>query len=201
MCSVGGREWHLTVWGWTASDQLQYVLAHIESGYSIACLYRELRGGEGKGPQSRGSHFSEPPPCHSQERQTGKSILPLRTVHYKGPPQRRFLSESVPQARWDGSRWQGRCQSTLITPWESDWGLVQHHRQLQTDKDKGLGENVGPRFFPPFPSHLKNMFSLEFWEEQTSSQQVLFHFNTLCVIGMNKSSTNSMSTSLPDHQY
>lgn len=39
----------------------------------------------------------------SQGRQTGKSILSLRTVHYKGLPQRPCLSELVPQARWVGT--------------------------------------------------------------------------------------------------
>lgn len=127
----------------------------VESGYSIACLHGEVRGGERDGRQSRGSHSSSPPPCRSQGRQTGKSILPLRTVHYKGLPQRRDLSESVPQAGWDGNRWQGRCQSTLITLLESDWSLVQHHRQLQTDKDKGLDQNAGPRFICPFSNACK----------------------------------------------
>lgn len=107
--------------------------------YSLS-LYTKPRGGERNGPQSWGSHFSQPSPCRSQGRQTGKSILPLRTVHYKGLPQRRYLSESVPQAGWNGNCWQGWCQSTLITLLESDWSLVQHRGQLQTDRDKGLGQ-------------------------------------------------------------
>lgn len=126
-------------------SSLQQMSLHVLN-QATAFLYVGLRGGEKKGPQSWGSHFSQPPPCHSQERQTGKSILPLRTVHYKGLPQRCYLSESVPQAGWDGTRWQGGCQSALITLLESDWSLVQRRGQLQTHKDKGLAQNAGARF-------------------------------------------------------
>lgn len=100
--AVEGIEWHLTVWGWAASDRLECSRWPGTYRNSVTVL-PVFRGAERNGPQDWGSYFSKPPPCRSQGRQTGKSILPLRTVHFKGLPQRHCLSESVPQAGWDGT--------------------------------------------------------------------------------------------------
>lgn len=49
---------------------------------------------------AEGVIFPSPPPCRSQGRQTGKSILSLGTVHYKGLPHD-AICQSVPQAGWE----------------------------------------------------------------------------------------------------
>lgn len=93
-CAAEEREWHLTARGRRASDQpAPRCPASTQNQSSWS-----LKWSEWSWRHSWGSYFIKPPPCCSQGRQTGKSILPLRTAHYKGLPQHSCLSESVPPA-------------------------------------------------------------------------------------------------------
>ena len=86
----------------------------------------------------------------SQGRQTGKSILPLRTVHYKGLPQRPCLSESVPQARWEGTADTVGVKSALITQGKSCSRTDPERRRHRTLFAQSLS---GPFFASHIHSH------------------------------------------------
>lgn len=77
-------------------------LVHMESAYRRVISAQSRGEVRGMGSGAEGVISASLQLCHSRGRQTEKSILPLRTVHYKGLPRRRYLSESLPQAGWHG---------------------------------------------------------------------------------------------------
>lgn len=89
------------------------------------------------------AHFGNPPLCHSQESQARKSIHPLRTVKYRGLPQRCYLSESVPRVGWDPlTRWVSERTDHSVRE------IMKACSALQSDKDKGLGKCRAWILFP-----------------------------------------------------